>query len=484
LAIGACVFALLAVVASRYGYHRDELYFVEAGHHLAWGYPDQPPLVPVLARLMNGLGRGSVAVLRLPSALAGALVVPLTAAIARQCGAEPAAQLLAAGVMATGGFLIGTGHLLSTATFDFFAWVLICGLVLAILRGGDERLWLAVGAVAGAGLLVSDLVAFLIAAIVGGIAIAGPRRTFASPWLWVGGLTATAMWMPYLVWQARHGWPQLTVSRAIAAGHSGSSAPRWALLPEQLVLISPWLAPVWIAGLVRLLREPALRFARAFGWAWILLAVAFVISGGKPYYPAGLFPVLVAAGAEPTLGWLRRGRVALRRVALAIAFVLSALGSVLIGLPVVPIADLHKTSIVKLNYDIGETVAWPTYVHEIAFAWDQLPVPVRAHAAILTSNYGEAGAIDRYGPALGLPKAYSGHMGFWYWGPPTPTATSVLGVGFDPGYLERYFTHVRLLARLENHLGVNNDEQHAPVWLATRLRGSWAALWPRFKNLG
>jgi hypothetical protein len=325
---------------------------------------------------------------------------------------------------------------------------------------------------------------FLIAALVGGIAIAGPRRVLASPWLWAGGLIAAAMWTPYLVWQARHGWPQLTVSRGIAAGHSGSSAPRWVLLPEQLVLISPCLAPVWIAGLVRLLRAPALRFARAFGWAWVLLVAMFVISGGKPYYLAGLFPVLIGAGAEPTLRWLRRGRVALRRVALALAFALSAFGSVTVALPVLPAADLHTTSIVKLNYDIGETVAWPTYVHEIASAWEQLPVSVRAHSAILTSNYGEAAAIDRYGPALGLPTAYSGHMGFWYWGPPPPSTTSVLGVGFDPGYLQHYFAHVQLLARLENHVGVNNDEQHAPVWLAARPRGNWASLWPRFKDLG
>jgi hypothetical protein len=102
----------------------------------------------------------------------------------------------------------------------------------------------------------------------------------------------------------------------------------------------------------------------------------------------------------------------------------------------------------------------------------------------LTSNYGEAGAVDRYDPALGLPPAYSGHMGFWYWGPPPASATSVLGVGFNPGYLERFFARVRLLSRLDNHLQVNNDEQHAPLWLATGLRASWTQVWLQFKNLG
>ena len=123
-------------------------------------------------------------------------------------------------------------------------------------------------------------------------------------------------------------------------------------------------------------------------------------------------------------------------------------------------------------------------MHEIATAWNRLPSSMRAHAAILTSNYGEAGAVDRYGPALGLPAAYSGHMGFWYWGPAPGSATSVLGVGFDPGYLQRFFARVWLVARLNNHLQVNNDEQHASLWLATGLRESWTLIWPRLKNLG
>jgi 4-amino-4-deoxy-L-arabinose transferase-like glycosyltransferase len=481
LAIAGCVFAILLAFAGRYGYHRDELYFLEAGRHLAWGYPDQPPFVPLLARLMDDLAPGSVTVLRLPSAIAAAAIAPLTAALTRQFGGERNAQLLAAGSIGFSVVLLGSGHTLSTTTFDLLAWVLILLLVVAILRGGDERMWLAVGLLAGAGLLDSDLVAFLLAALLGGIAIAGPRRTFRSPWLWAGGIVAAAMWAPYLVWQARHGWPELTVSRGIANGASGTSTPRWLFVPEQLAIVSVFLAPVWIAGLVRLFRAPQLRFARAIGWAYVLLAVVFVIAGGKVYYLAGIYPLLLAAGAQPTLSWMRRGRRRLRRGALALALSLSALASVAIELPVTPIRDLHNTS---FEYDIGETVAWPTYVREIATAWNGLPASVRAHAAILTSNYGEAGAVDRYGPALGLPPAYSGHMGFWYWGPPPASATSVLGVGFNPGYLERFFARVRLLSRLDNHLQVNNDEQHAPLWLATGLRASWTQVWPQFKNLG
>jgi len=479
--MAACVFGVLVAFAPRYGYHRDELYFLAAGRHLAWGYPDQPPFAPLLARLMNDLAPGSVTVLRLPSAIAAAVIVVLSAALTRQFGGERHAQLLAAGSVATSLMLLGAGHTLSPTTFDLLAWVLILLLVVTILRAGDERLWLAVGLLAGAGLLDDDLVAFLLGGLLGGIAIAGPRHTFRSRWLWAGGIVAAAMWAPYLVWQARHGWPELTVSRGIANGASGSSTPRWLLLPEQFVIVSLFLAPVWIAGLVRLFRAPELRFARAIGWAYVLLAVVFLIAGGKVYYLAGIYPVLLAAGAEPTLRWLRRGRRRLRQIALALAVVLSALSSAAIALPVTPLHNLHKTS---FEYDIGETVAWPTYVREITTAWNRLPASVRVHAAILTSNYGEAGAVDRYGPEIGLPAAYSGHMAFWYWGPPPASATSVLGVGFDPGYLQRFFATVRLVSRLNNHLQVNNDEQHAPLWFASRLRESWPRIWPKLKDLG
>lgn len=475
------VFAILAAFAGRYGYHRDELYFLEAGRHLAWGYPDQPPFVPLLARLMDGLAPGSVTALRLPSAIVAAVIVPLTALLARQLGGEPVAQLLAAASIAVSAILLGAGHTLNTTTFDLLAWTAILLLVVVILRDGDERLWPAVGILAGAGLLDDALVAFLIAALLGGIAISGPRRAFGSPWLWAGGAIAAGMWAPYLAWQARHGWPELTVSRGIANGASGSSTPRWLFLPEQLVIVSVLLAPVWIAGLVRLFRAPELRFARPIGWGYALLAMVFLIAGGKAYYLAGVYPVLLAAGAQPTLSWIRRGRRKLRRVAFALALASSAVLSAAITLPVTPVRKLHSTG---FEYDIGETVGWPTYVREIATAWNRLPTSVRRRATILTSNYGEAGAVDRYGPALGLPAAYSGHMGFWYWGPPPATATAVLGVGFDPGYLERFFDSVRLVSRLDNHLQVDNDEQQAPLWLASGLREPWTLAWPRLRNLG
>ena len=349
--------------------------------------------------------------------------------------------------------------------------------------GDDQRLWLAVGLVTGIGLFDSDLVAFLLFAVVAGLVLAGPRAQFKSNWFYAGGAIAVALWCPYLVWQATHGWPELAVSRSIASGGSGTSVSRVALLPELLVLVSPYLAPVWIAGVVQLLRDPRLRFCRALGVAWVVLAVVFLVTGGKTYYLGGMFPLLLAAGAQPTIDWMHRGR-GKRRKGLVIAAVLLSLTAIPVTLPVLPVGALRHTPIVSLNYDAGETIAWPTYVHEIAAVYATLPRAKRASAIVLASNYGEAGAVDHYGPADGLPAVYSGHNAYWYWGPPPATATVALAVGFDRGTISAICGTLTLAAHLDNHLGIDNDEQGAPVWLCTQIRGSWKAVWPKLRHFG
>jgi hypothetical protein len=165
---------------------------------------------------------------------------------------------------------------------------------------------------------------------------------------------------------------------------------------------------------------------------------------------------------------------------LAWAVVLTAL-AIVVTLPVVPLADLHDTPVVAINYDAGETVAWPTYVSQIAAVYAQVPVAERNSTIVLTSNYGEGGAVDRYGGRDGLPAAFGVQDGFWLWGPPPATATRAVAVGFDRQQVDADFASVRLAGRLNNHLGVSNDEQGAPVWICADPRASWAVLWPRLR---
>ena len=243
---------VLVIFAGGYGYHRDELYFLAAGHHLAWGYADQGPLTPLLAHMMDVVAPGSLTVLRLPSALMAGATVCVTGLIAFELGARRRAQTIAASCAAVASVLLVVGHLLSTSTFDLLAWSIVTWLVARVIRTRDERLWLLTGVVAGIALLNKPLIAFLLAGLGVGLVTAGPRRLLRSGWLWAGLGIAALLWSPWLIWQASHGWPQLDVSSSIAAGGSASSQPRWALLPFQFLLVSPVLAPVWIAGLVAL----------------------------------------------------------------------------------------------------------------------------------------------------------------------------------------------------------------------------------------
>ena len=479
--ISALLALALLATSGRYGYHRDELYFLAAGRHLAWGYPDQPALVPALARLMSAVAPHSLVVLRLPSDLAAAGTVLLTGVIARELGATKAAQAVAAGCTALGTLVLATGHLLSTAAFNLTIWLIMLLLATRLLRTEDTRLWLAMGAVAGVGLNISDLVGFLAFAIVAGIAIAGPRHLLMSTWLYAGGLLAALLWMPYLVWQARHDWPQIAIARSIAHGGSGTSAPRWLLLPEQLVLVSPYLAPVWIAGLVCLFRRPRLRPFRALGVAWIVLALAFLVTGGKPYYLGAMLPFLLAAGAEPTVDWARRRPR--HRILLTAGFVLS-LTALPVTLPLLPAGVVHRTPIVAFNYDVGETIGWPPVVDEVARVYGRLPSDTKQSTAIVASNYGEAGAVDRFGPQLGLPHVFGVQNAYWLWGPPPASATAFLAIGFDKAKLAGACRTLTLETRLNNLLDINDDEQGQPVWRCSGLLTPWSSLWPRLRDYG
>jgi 4-amino-4-deoxy-L-arabinose transferase-like glycosyltransferase len=475
--MAAAVAVVLIVFAGGYGYHRDELYFLEAGHHLAWGYADQGPVTPLLAHLTDALSPGSLTVLRIPSALMSAGTVFVTGLTAFELGASRYGQLIAAGCAAVASVVLVVGHLLSTSTVDLLAWAVVIWLVARIIRTGDRRLFVVAGAVAGIALLNKPLIAFLLAGLAVGLVIAGPREILRSRWLWAGAAIAALLWSPWLIWQSQHGWPQLDVSSSIAAGGSASSQPRWALVPFQFLLVSPVLAPVWIAGLVALLRREQLRPFRLFAIAWIFLVVVFTATGGKPYYLAGTFPVLLAAGAIQTEAWLARG-VRRRRATLLWSMVaLSGAVSAVIALPLLPAKDAG--AVIAVNGDVGETIGWPDLARTVA----RVQHRAGPDTVIFTSNYGEAGAIDRYGSAIGLPGAYSGHNAFGYWGPPPDSPGPVVTIGLAPTELGQ-FRDCRLAGRIHNSAGVENDEDGQPVYRCSGTRAPWSATWPGLRHLG
>ena len=477
IAIACAAFAAEMAVSARYGYHRDELYFLQAGAHPAFGYVDQPPLTPMAARLANEVFGGTLAGLRVLPALLLALVTVLTAVMSRVLGAGRAGQVLAALAAATCAEYLGAMHLLTTTTLDYAFWALTLLLAVRLLASRDPRWWLAIGACVGAGAEAKWTVGVLGLALIAGFLATGDRSLLRSRYLLFGCLLAAALAAPDLVWQASHGWPNLAVFRALAqqAGHN-----RVVYWPAQILYTGFVLTPVWVAGLVWCLRSPAARRFRAAGIAAGACLAVFFALGGKPYYAGGAYTFLFAAGAVPVERWLAGGRR--RATAMFAALAVSTAAAAPVALPVLPARWLHTVPLQKINYDLTETIAWPKLVALVAREYRALPPGARAATAILTGNYGEAGAIDRYGPADGLPPAFSGAHGFWYWGPPPARDRSALAVNVDPALLRRLFRTMREVATFHNGLGVADDEQGAPIYRATGLTGSWAIAWPLLRN--
>lgn len=478
LVVAGVVAAVLVATSARYGYHRDELYFVVAGRHLDWGYPDQPPLTPLIAGLMDRIGPGSLVVLRLPSALAGGAIVLLTGLLARELGGGRRAQLIAAACAAVSAVVLVTGHIVSTTTFDVLFSVALAWLLARVVRTGDGTLLLPAGVVLGLGLLNKNLVGVYAACLVGALLVTGPRSPLRSGWVVAGAGAALILGLPYVIWQALNGWPQLEMTRIIAG--EGDVGGRLGFLPFQLLLISPLLVPLWVAGLVRLLRAGPFRF---LGVAYVLLAVLYLVSGGKPYYLAGAYPALLAAGAVAADGWLARGREALRRRLLTVAVALSAVVGAVVGLAVLPERALGP--VVAVNPEAGAQVAWPRFTGQVADVWNGLTRAERATGLVLTENYGEAGAIERYGPELGLPPAYSGHNGFARWRVPTGSAGPIVLVGYEnTERRDALFANCAQQGTVDNGLDLDTEEQGAPIWVCAAPRKNWLDLWPEVSHLG
>jgi hypothetical protein len=382
--------------------------------------------------------------------------------------------------MGAGAITYAVGHLMSTSVFDLLGWAVLTYLLVRAVEE-DGRIWLLAGAVAGVGLQVKVLMAVLLLGVTVGVLVAGPRGILRSRWLWAGAGIAMVLWAPNLAWQAANGWPQLHLAGAIANGGSATSQPRWAYLPFQLVLVSPFLFPVWMAGWWTLLRSPQLRRWRFLAVAYVVVAVVFLATGGKPYYQAGLYPVLLAAGAAPVLRWVERGRQRLRVRVLPGALGAAAASSAFLFLPLVPAGQLHATPVVAVNSDAAETVGWPRFADTVAGI-------VEAHTrgdvrpAVLTRNYGEAGALLRYRPDI--PEVHSGHNSFWSWGPPPDGTEVVVAVGFAPGRLDEWFDHVERAGTIDNGLDLDNEEQGTPIWVCSGPRRSWTELWPEMRILG
>jgi 4-amino-4-deoxy-L-arabinose transferase-like glycosyltransferase len=483
--VAAAVFILLMAFSARFGFYRDELYFLDDGRHLALSYVDQPVFTPLVARISLDLFGVSVTGLRLWPALAALALVITGGLLAREFGGGRTAQLLAAIGVATSPVLFGASHVLDTTSFDLLAWSALALVVARIGRTGDTRLWVPAGAILGLGLTNKHSIGFFALALTAGILLSGGRALLASRYFVIGALVAVAFTLPDLWWQSQHGWATIAMTQALAQENGGLPSAA-SFITGQVLMAAPVLIGVWIGGL-RLLWRSGRPLWRALAWSYGLLFVLFALTAGaKFYYLAATYVFLLAAGAVVLeRRWAARehpGRREALRIGAAVACAAVLLPLVL---PVLPASRAARTA--SVDPVQVETIGWPQFIGTVARVWHQLPAAQRADAVIFTGNYGEAGAINELGRADHLPQAVGGQNNDWFWGPGNPRATTVVAV-VQTGYpeldamLHRDFAHVRLAATVTNPEHVPNQEEGARVYICTGPVRPWGQLWPSLRH--
>jgi hypothetical protein len=489
-----------------YGLFRDELYYIVCGRRLAWGYLDNQPMVAVLARLADTLfGHNQLWTFRLLPSLAGAAKVLLTGLLARSLGGGRAAQAL--GMIAVIGApeYLGVDTLLSMNCLEPVFWMtaMLAMLEIAKSAGAPVRRawWLAFGLAGGLALETKLSGAFFLTCLLAGLLVTRRRRLLADRWAGAGVGLLVLIELPNLLWQWRRGFP--TIQWLVTVSHTGKDVilgPA-AFLWQQMLVLNPFSAVIWIAGALWLTLGRRARAFRFAGLAALLFIALMMVLHAKIYYVVPIYPVLFAAGS---VFWYR----ALPRKSLLIALPLIYMGAFAaaiwywmpVVLPIVPPSQFASWE-QRLHYRPEETenfrrvalpqlladmTSWPSFVQQVATAYNGLPADVRktpsGQLGIYGTNYGEASAIDVYGPAYGLPPAISGHQNYWYWGPRGELGNAIVVVGQRREDIQKAYSDVRAIGVIHAPYAMP-FEDGATIWLAQDRLHSPEAIWNSAKEM-
>ena len=493
LVLGLATLAIHLLFNGGYGVFRDELYFIVCGDRPAWGYVDQPPLVPLLASWSHALFGNFLVGFRLIPALALSATVGATAEFTRTVGGGKFAQWLAGLCVLFAGQFLAIGLLFTTDTFQPLTW-LACGWFLVRLeQSRDERWWIPFGLVVGVSLLSKYMIAFYLVALGIGLLATPLRRSLLRPWVYLGALIALILVLPNLLWQHAHDWPFLELGKAAQSGKNLALSPL-AFFAQQLLLIGPFAAPVWIAGLWACLRRPKFEAYRAFPIAYVLLCVLFIATHGKAYYLSSIYPILLGIGAAQVESWMRS--TAARANALGTVAVAGMIAAPL-AIPVLSeetyIAyaatlglgpSASATEHLKLGLlpqHFADMHGWPEMAAKVAKVYWSLPPTDRAKAVFFGHNYGEAAAIDVFGPRLGLPPAISGHNNYFLWGPRGHDGSVVIQIGGERDDYLKEFRQVEQAGFIDTPYAMPY-ETNQPIWVQRGLKMPLAVRWPGVKN--
>ena len=477
-----------------YGYFVDELYYLACGRHLAWGYVDQPPLIALLAAATRVTLGQSLQAIRLLPALAGAAMVLLTGLLARELGGRRFAQGFAAlAVLCAPGFL-AMDSVFTMNAFEPLFWMGCAWVVMRIVRTGNHRLWLWFGVLAGIGLQNKHSMLIFGFAIVAGLLATPERREFRSPWLWIAGLLAFLIFLPNLIWNVQHHFPFLELQANIRRSHRNVDLSAVAFLGQEILTMFPPALPIWLAGLWYFLFGKNGKPFRALGWAWLVTMAAILILNPRVYYVWPAFPMLFAAGAVAWESWLAAPRCNWIKPAWVALMVLLGVGFAPFAVPVLPVKtyigysravgfeppkiETHKLGPLPQLY--ADQFGWEEMVAAVAKVYNSLPPAVRQKTAIFGQNYGQAGAVDLFGPKYGLPPAISGHQSYFLWGPHGYTGESMIVMQGQQADLERYYASVEKVAHVGHPYAM--PYEHFDIFYCRGLKQPLQELWPKVKN--
>jgi hypothetical protein len=474
---------------AHYGYFRDELYFIICGRHPQFGYVDQPPVVPLLAALTQAGGH-SLWLLRVVPALFAAAGAYVTVLLTSEFGGGIFAQALAALVFLFSPVLLSFGGKVGPDEVGLFTWPLIAYLVVRIVKGADPRLWLIAGAVAGFSIESKYSVLFFLAALVGGLLLTPQRSILANRWCALGTVLAVVIALPNFLWQAYYNFPMLELLRNGQNGKNIVAGPVLFLVQE-LLITGLFIAPVWIIGVISLLRTPNLRF---LGYTYLILILAMIALHGKHYYPADVYPIVMAAGAVPIETWTSR-YVATRFAVVAYVLLLAPV-FVPLSLPILSepafiayqarlfdifhisrsaLATEHGRENGALPGDWADMHGWPELAQSVATIYDELPPVERAQAVVVASNYGEAAAVQFFEPHVPV---ISPHNQYWLWGTRGYSGNVVVDVNGDCGASQHLFASSKLVTTFTAPYA---RESGIPIMVCRGIKEPAAVLWPNAK---
>lgn len=488
--------ALYLYAAPNYGYSRDELYYLACGEHLAWGYVDHPPLIAWMAWVLQHTIRTGFYALRFLPMLAGVAAIILTGLLSRELGGESWAMFVAATAAMLGPVFLASSHVFSMNAFDFPLWTLLAWLLVRIYKFGNERLWLYFGAVLGITLLNKYGVAFFVAGILVGIIVSPMRKSLIRPCFWLGSAIAALIALPNFLWQVHRDYPFLQLMRNVRASGRDIAMPPLNYVLDQTTIIG-WAAALLVPIAVLFVTSKKGRDFVVPAFGFLVLLFTMMALHGKGTYVTPAYPAMFAAGATALEQWTQSKRRRWIRPVYVLLLIVIGIAAVPLGFPILPperfIRYTEVLGIEQPHYEnqakgrlpqfYADMFGWEDRVRLIANYFQTLSAEERRNTVVFATNYGDAGAVDLFGPKYGLPKAISPHQNYWNWGPREYTGQSLILLG--GGNQSRFQRDCASLSVI----GVPNDryarpDANQPILHCRGLKGNLQDLWQGMRQLG